>query len=46
MLVSITRKFYMIKKHWKDDRFLMVENDRFDYMYLGNCETRDARSQT
>lgn len=21
------------KKHWKDDRFLMVENDRFDYMY-------------
>jgi hypothetical protein len=19
MLVSITRKFYMIKKHWKDD---------------------------
>ena len=26
-------QIYMIKKHWKDDRFLMVENDRFDYMY-------------
>ena len=24
---------YDQKKHWKDDRFLMVENDRFDYMY-------------
>ena len=33
MLLSIAHKFYMIKKHWKDDRFLMVENDRFDYMY-------------